>query len=181
MDFYKELQLNLENGMQGMETALILTGKMAGEKMLVRDGETLSFPKEVRVFRERVSCSPKMIICGGGHVSMPVIAIGKMVGFQVTVLEDRPKFADRARKEGVDRVICAPYEKALAEEKLDEDTYVVIVTRGHRYDSACLYSVLDRKEECAYVGMMGSRPCHWRRNSRRDRSIYVGRDHRSKK
>lgn len=157
MDFYKELQLNLENGMQGMETALILTGKMAGEKMLVRDGETLSFPKEVRVFRERVSCSPKMIICGGGHVSMPVIAIGKMVGFQVTVLEDRPKFADCARKEGADRVICAPYEKALAEEKLDEDTYVVIVTRGHRYDSACLYSVLDRKEECAYVGMMGSR------------------------
>ena len=80
-----------------------------------------------------------------------------MVGFQVTVLEDRPKFADSARKEGADRVICAPYEKALAEEKLDEDTYVVIVTRGHRYDSACLYSVLDRKEECAYVGMMGSR------------------------
>ena len=80
MDFYKELQLNLENGIQGMETALILTGKMAGEKMLVRDGETLSFPEEVRVFRERVSCSPKMIICGGGHVSMPVIAIGKMVG-----------------------------------------------------------------------------------------------------
>lgn len=157
MDFYKELEKNLKDGKQESEVMLILNGEMAGRKLLVKKGENLSFPEGVEVFREDIGCSPKMIICGGGHVSVPVITIAKMAGFQVTVLEDRPKFADYARKAGADQVICAPYEKTLAEEKLDENIYIVIVTRGHRYDAACLYSVLSRKESCAYVGMMGSR------------------------
>lgn len=157
MDFYKELEMRLKNGTQETEVILILDGKTAGRKLLVKEGENLTFPEKTEIFREVIGCDPHMIICGGGHVSVPVITIAKMTGFQVTVLEDRPKFADDARKAGADQVICAPYEKALAEERLNENTYIVIVTRGHRYDADCLYSVLSRKESCAYVGMMGSR------------------------
>ena len=86
---------------------------------------------------------------------MPVIRIGKMLGFTVTVLEDRPKFADNARAAGADTVICEPFEEALEGVRGDSDSWFVIVTRGHRYDTICLESIL--KKTCAYVGMMGSR------------------------
>ena len=43
------------------------------------------------VFCERAGSQPRLVICGGGHVSIPMICMGKMLGFQVTVLEDRPK------------------------------------------------------------------------------------------
>lgn len=46
-------------------------------------------------------------------VSMPVIKIGIMLGWKVTVLEDRPQFADHARNAGATEVICQPFEDAL--------------------------------------------------------------------
>lgn len=157
MDFYRELEEKLKDGTHDTEALLILNGEMAGTKLLVRKGERASLPENAEVFCEDMDGAPKMLLCGGGHVSMPVIAIGKMAGFHVTVLEDRPKFADAARKAGADQVICGPYGEVLAEMSWDENSYIVIVTRGHRYDTACLYAVLSRRESCAYVGMMGSR------------------------
>ena len=52
----------------------------------------------------------------------------------MSVLEDRPYFADQARKTGADRVICDSFAESLQQLPGDEDTYFVIVTRGHRYD-----------------------------------------------
>ena len=86
---------------------------------------------------------------------MPIIRIGKMIGFSVTVLEDRPKFADNARAAGADQVLCEPFGDGLGRIPGDEDSWFVIVTRGHRYDTECLESILKKRH--AYVGMMGSR------------------------
>jgi xanthine dehydrogenase accessory factor len=86
---------------------------------------------------------------------MPLIQIGKSIGMQVTVLEDRPSFADNARKMGADRVLCDGFEQGLAQIPGSPSTYFVIVTRGHRYDRVCLEQILKKKR--AYVGMMGSR------------------------
>lgn len=108
-----------------------------------------------KVFCEVLGGKKKLVICGGGHVSMPIIRIGLMLGFSVTVLEDRPKFADNARREGATRVICDTFENALEQIKGDEDTYFVIVTRGHRYDQICLQNIVKKKH--AYIGMMGSK------------------------
>ena len=66
---------------------------------------------------------------------MPIIRMGKMLGFVVTVIEDRPKFADNARAAGADRVICEPFASGLAQIRGDSDSWFIIVTRGHRYDS----------------------------------------------
>lgn len=86
---------------------------------------------------------------------MPIIHMGRMLGLVVTVIEDRPKFADNARAAGADRVICEPFASGLSQISGDSDTWFVIVTRGHRYDSECLAAIL--KKHYAYVGMMGSR------------------------
>lgn len=109
----------------------------------------------VRLFCEILANEKKFVICGGGHVSIPIIRIGRMIGCKVTVLEDRPKFADNARKAGADLVICEPFEQGLEKIEGDEDTFFIIVTRGHRYDQECLRSICRKRH--AYIGMIGSR------------------------
>ena len=107
------------------------------------------------VFCDRIGGETKVVICGGGHVSIPVIMTGKMLGWNVTVLEDRPLFADRARRAGADQVICQPFDEGLDQICGDENTYFVVLTRGHRYDQVCLEKILTK--EHAYIGMIGSR------------------------
>ncbi len=97
----------------------------------------------------------ELVICGGGHVSIPIIQMGKMLDYHVTVLEDRPLYADRARQAGADEVICDAFTTALERIEGGADTYFVVVTRGHRYDVECIQSILRKKS--AYVGMMGSK------------------------
>ncbi len=116
-------------------------------KIMTIDGET--------IFAEVVGHEKHLVICGGGHVSIPVIQMGLMLGFYVTVLEDRPKFANDARRAGAQRVICDDFSSGLNQVEGDEDTYFVIVTRGHRYDQVCLEQIA--KKEHAYIGMIGSK------------------------
>ena len=97
----------------------------------------------------------ELIICGGGHVSIPIIKIGKLLDFRVTVLEDRPLYSDHARAAGADRVICDTFQNALSQTEGGSNAYFVVVTRGHRYDMECLRSIFAK--EYAYIGMMGSK------------------------
>lgn len=160
-------------------TAVVIEGAAAGEKVLLsgekviwKSGDCLfltDHQKELseipesgvaelegqRIFCEYMGGRKELVICGGGHVSIPVIQIGKAAGFTVTVLEDRPKFADWARKAGADTVVCEPFAQGMKKIEGSKDTYFVIVTRGHRYDSICLKEAVGKPN--AYVGMMGSR------------------------
>lgn len=157
----------------------LLDGEDLGEKALVSDGKMIWESREdgffsrhmeeavrimdsgiVKIDGRRVFCDVlgecrKLVVCGGGHVSMPVIRIGIMLGMEVTVLEDRPKYADNARKAGASFVICRPFEESLQSVKGSKDTYFVIVTRGHRYDEICLKMIAEK--EYAYIGMIGSK------------------------
>ena len=95
------------------------------------------------------------MICGAGHVSIPVIKMAVMMDCEVIVLEDRPMYADHARMAGASQVICEPFEEALDKIQGSADTYFVILTRGHRYDQICLEKIAAK--EHAYIGMIGSR------------------------
>ena len=157
----------------------VLDGENIGEKVLTSDGSILwesqehgffrGFQDEIKalddsgvirlggheVFCDVLGNEKQIVICGGGHVSIPVITLGVMMGCDVTVLEDRPLFADNARRAGATKVICAPFEEGLEQVKGNADTYFVIVTRGHRYDQICLEKIA--RKEHAYIGMIGSR------------------------
>lgn len=106
-------------------------------------------------FCEMLSDIPRLILCGAGHVSMPIIRLGKMTGFHVTVIDDRPEFCENARAAGADETICAPFEKALSTLPAKANRYFVVVTRGHQYDIACLQQILST--DFIYAGMMGSK------------------------
>ena len=157
----------------------VLDGENIGENALLVDGNIVWESRENGFFREykkeiqerneietfllggrEIFCDvlgqeKQIVICGGGHVSIPVITLGVMMGCEVTVLEDRPTFADNARRAGATNVICEPFEQGLDKVEGNSDTYFVIVTRGHRYDQVCLEKIAQK--EHAYIGMIGSR------------------------
>jgi xanthine dehydrogenase accessory factor len=124
-------------------------------EILSNDNSTIIKTDLGRIFCEKIGNRKELVICGAGHVSIPIIELSKKIGFNVTVIEDRPYFADNARRVGADKVICDDFVHALNNIEGGSDTYFVIVTRGHRYDTDCLRNILHKKS--AYVGMMGSR------------------------
>lgn len=98
----------------------------------------------------------RMILLGGGHVSLALAEFGAKIGFSVTVVDDRPYFANRGRFPWAGEVLCESFEKAIGMLSITSSDYIVILTRGHRYDGECLRS-LYRQPSGAYLGMIGSR------------------------
>ncbi len=100
-----------------------------------------------------------LLIVGAGHIAVPLARLGTICDFQVTVLDDRPQFANAQRFPEADNVIAADFipslQKLRQAGRLDSRTYIALVTRGHQYDVDCLTEVLD--DELAYVGMIGSK------------------------
>ena len=177
---YKEIyQILKETGK--VKTAMVLNGNHKGEKCLIKEeyctafdgGQAQEFWKEYE--EQLVSCqdtkviridetdffveiyvkNPQLIILGGGHVSQPVAKIGKMLGFHVTVMDDREEFVTKERFPDADRLIQGTYEEIPEKIPVYENAYYVIVTRGHLGDSASARQIL--KRPYVYLGMIGSR------------------------
>ncbi|MBX5493166.1 MAG: XdhC family protein [Chloroflexi bacterium] len=116
---------------------------------------TANLAGEVGVFLEVVEPQPALVIVGAGHIAVPLARIGKMLGFEVTVIDDREKFANRERFPDADQVIADDFGPTLANLKITRGSYIVIITRGHQYDEEALMQVVD--SPAAYIGMIGSR------------------------
>lgn len=98
---------------------------------------------------------PRLIIFGGGHIAKPLTEFGRKVGFSVIVIDDRPFFANSGRFPEADEVICESFDNIFDKINLKPSDFVVIVTRGHKYDGVCLRNTL--KYKTAYTGMIGSK------------------------
>ena len=75
--------------------------------------------------------------------------------FEVIAVDDRPSFANKERFPDAARVIVDDPAEVAKELPVDEDTYLCIVTRGHRHDAVILKEVIHRP--AAYIGMIGSK------------------------
>lgn len=109
------------------------------------------------VVYERFSGTKSIIICGGGHISVPVSMLAKMLGYRVIVFDDRQEFANKNRFPSADLVKCGDFKDLLNEYdwQRQPDTSVVIVTRGHVADTVCLREVINKN--LPYIGMIGSK------------------------
>jgi xanthine dehydrogenase accessory factor len=121
--------------------------------------EGLASSCQVDVFVEVFVPAPTLLICGAGHIAAPLAEIGKLAGFSVVVLDDRPSFANVERFPSADRIVVGGIEDSLRELPLRPDTYVVLVTRGHSYDVEGLRVAIHAP--VAYLGMIGSKRRVW--------------------
>lgn len=97
----------------------------------------------------------RLILCGGGHVSLEVAYMAARLEFEIIVIDDREEFANRERFPMAAQVLAMPFKEALDQVGSGPSDYFVILTRGHAFDGKCLSQIL--KGEYAYVGMIGSR------------------------
>jgi len=96
-----------------------------------------------------------LYLFGAGHISREVNDLAARVGFMTVVLDDRAEFANRERFEPpAEVVVLKSFDDCFAGLDMDDDSYVVIVTRGHLYDRVVLEHAL--RSGAGYVGMIGS-------------------------
>jgi xanthine dehydrogenase accessory factor len=113
--------------------------------------------QEVECFVEVFLPSPHLIIAGGGHVCEPVVQMASMLGFRMTVIDDRPDFARAERFPIAHEVICHSYMDYFRTCPITANTWILLLTRGHQFDVISLQELLKREETPAYIGMIGSR------------------------
>lgn len=101
--------------------------------------------------------TPEMVIVGAGHIAQPLSAVGALLGFRVTVADDRPDFATGERFPHAHRLVRVDFGDPFAEIPLGPLSHLVLVTRGHKYDYECLRRILLSDVRPRYVGMIGSR------------------------
>lgn len=108
-----------------------------------------------RIFWDRMVKKFCAIVFGGGNISQPLVQMLSLIDFNVTVIDDRPEFANKSRFPGAHQVICDNFQQAIKNLTIDNDTAVIIVTRGHRYDLDCLRATME--SNARYLGMIGSK------------------------
>ena len=106
-------------------------------------------------FLEPVFPPEQLIIAGAGHIGKALAHLGSMLGFDVTVIDDRQEFANSENLPDADHIIVKDIGDAMNELEKSNDTYVVIVTRGHKDDAAALKPCIG--SDLAYTGMIGSK------------------------
>ena len=110
---------------------------------------------QMQVFIEPIESPPRLYVVGAGHVAQHLARSASQVGFRVSVVDDREKFANRERFPDADTISVESIPDWLDGAALPPHAYVAIVTRGHRHDLSALRALAPR--ELRYVGLIGSK------------------------
>jgi xanthine dehydrogenase accessory factor len=139
------------------ETATLRTNLVSGEADLVQGlalGSELP-RREGDIFIEPYRRPAHLVIIGAIHIAIPLHRLAKLMGYRVTVVDARKKFATKERFPDADEIIVAWPDEALAKLTIDSSTYVVILTHDPKFDLPALRAVL--RKHAGYVGAIGSR------------------------
>jgi xanthine dehydrogenase accessory factor len=126
--------------------ATISEGTPAGSELARRDGD---------LFIEPFRRPAHLIIVGAIHIAIPLHRLAKLMGYRVTIIDARAKFATKERFPEADELIVAWPDEAMSNITLDNSTYVVILTHDPKFDLPALRSVLGK--DVGYIGAIGSR------------------------
>ncbi|AUN00171.1 xanthine dehydrogenase [Clostridium botulinum] len=118
-----------------------------GELGMQCGGEARGF---IKIFTPEI----KLIIVGAGHIAFHLHKIAKILNFYTVVIDDRKEFANEDRFPNANEIIVKKVDDALAEYSINKNTYIVIVTRGHKDDSLALETIIS--QDAGYIGMIGS-------------------------
>lgn len=110
---------------------------------------------QIKVFIDPILKNYQLIICGGGHIGLPLSILGKMIGFNVLLLDNRKDFANKTRFPHVDQVLFGDYSKKLDTLELNNKTAIMIVTQGNEFDFQCLEEVISK--DPGYIGVISSK------------------------
>ena len=112
--------------------------------------------EEVKLaFLESIIPRPQLIIAGAGHVGKALSHLGKLLDFEVIVWDDRTEYANKANLPDAGKILSGSLDESIGNINADRDTFIVIVTRGHKKDADVLRKFIF--SNAGYIGMIGSR------------------------
>jgi len=126
--------------------AEVVEGTPQGTELAKRQGD---------VFVEPFRRPAHLVIIGAIHIAIPLHRLARLMGYRVTVVDARAKFATKERFPEADELIVAWPDEAMAKITVDNSTYVVVLTHDPKFDLPALRSVLQK--DAGYVGAIGSR------------------------
>ncbi|GAN33224.1 MAG: hypothetical protein DYG83_02555 [Candidatus Brocadia sp. AMX2] len=110
---------------------------------------------DTEIFLEGFTSPPTLILIGGGHVNQAVSKLASLLGFRMYVIDDRVEFADKERFPEAETLVISDYSRGLENVSVNSNTYIVVATRGHRYDDLALAAAI--RTQARYIGLLGSR------------------------
>jgi xanthine dehydrogenase accessory factor len=110
---------------------------------------------QIKVFIEPFRGSKHFVICGAGHIALPLSVLGKMLNFKVTIIDNRKEFANSKRFPHVDKIIVGDHARKLSQLSINPNTYIMVVTQGNECDFECLKTALNA--DAGYLGVISSR------------------------
>jgi xanthine dehydrogenase accessory factor len=110
---------------------------------------------QMDVYIEPIEPSPELYVIGAGHVGFHLARLAHEVGFRVTVVDDREKFANAERFPTAEQIVVDDIPSWIGRAPIPPHAYSVIVTRGHTNDLEALRALAPR--ELRYLGLIGSR------------------------
>jgi xanthine dehydrogenase accessory factor len=128
----------------------MLAGRESGAVQLLEGG--------IELFIEPFLLPPVLLLVGGVHVAIPLARFAKELGFRVVVIDPRRKFANPERFPQADEIWVEWPDEALAHLRVDDATYLVLLTHDPKIDEPTLAAAL--KTDARYIGAIGSRKTH---------------------
>jgi len=181
LPLFRELSGAIENGGKGALISIISPEKHPEKTFLKNTDEIdttanidfspeiIEFIKEVidkeqaakrtlgnggQIFVETVCEQPMVFIFGAGHLSYYISRFAKSLNFRLTVCDDRTEFANKKRFPDADTVIVEDFARIFDRIEVNKDSYIVIVTKGHKWDEMVLEKAV--QTDAKYIGMIGS-------------------------
>jgi xanthine dehydrogenase accessory factor len=127
---------DLGTGKEGLATGMICGGRVEVLIESFRPGTTL-------------------FIFGAGHVGRKLSEFAELLGIPYWMVDNRKTYAAEELFPGAMGVVCEEFRESFGRLPIDENSFIIIVTYGHQYDSVCLEEAL--KTPAHYIGMIGSR------------------------
>ncbi len=183
MELYQEIKRNLiEENLCAVATVVSGPQHVGAEMLVYPDGRTVgslgSEPLDREVERDAQSLmaqektenrtygewevmidvlapKPKLVIFGGVHTAIPLTQFAQALGFRVTVVDGRERFATRERFPTADEIVVAWPDEAVPKLRIDSATYVAILTHDPKFDIPALAALSATRPR--YIGSMGSR------------------------
>jgi xanthine dehydrogenase accessory factor len=97
----------------------------------------------------------RLVIVGGGHVGLKVAELAHDADFDIWVVDDREKYCNAERFPCAQKLVAGPIDASLRGLDINDNTFCIIVTRGHQHDEEALFALI--KTPAQFVGMIGSR------------------------
>jgi len=144
----------LKTGQNGLHEYLLSNKAKENENATV---VPMSCAGRVTIFYEVHGARPTIYVFGGGHVGQALLYHLKPLGYNSILIDNRAEFANPEKNPYASEIIHTDYEEFARTFDPAANSFVAILTHGHKYDSKILNILYKRKLSFPYIGIIASK------------------------